>query len=143
MAHDAGRAAAGDEAYGLLVDRTVAVTAAGPALRLADDLARHRDHVAVGQVGAVAEGGQDQPGEVVAGPDLGDPVGRPDLDPHAPSPVTRATAAAAMAAVASGSLIISGTARAGTPASSSRGSWSASRVSTSQPSSTPPEAREP
>ena len=81
------RAAAGDHAHGLLVDRRLAVAGAGPALGLADDLAGHAHDVAVGQVGAVRQGGEHEAGEVVAGGDLGHAVGCPDLEPaHAPPP---------------------------------------------------------
>ncbi len=148
VSRDAGRTAAGEDAERLLVDRRLAVPDPDAPLGLADDLARDRDDVPVRQVGPAVQGREHQRREVVTGGDLGHPVGCPDLEstPSVPghlAPAASDTAAAAMAAVASWSLIIRGTAWARSPASSSRGSWSASRESTSQPSSTPPPDRAP
>ena len=86
-------------------------------------------------------------GLVLAGADLADPVDGQhrhrvagEGQGHRP---TSASARAAISAVASGSVIISGTARQGMPTASTRATASASRSSTSQPSSSPPVARAP
>ena len=137
-ADDRGRPAPSHHAHRLVGDRLVAAALTDLPLGLRDDLARDDHDVAVGQAVGADQTEQDRR-EVVAGTDLGGPVGRPDGESHA----TSSTAAAAIAAVASRSVIRSGTARQGRPASTTRRTSSASATSTSQPSSRPPSPRGP
>lgn len=137
--HDAQRAAPGHDPYRLGVDGGLAgVGGEHPALGLGDDLRGDQDDVAVGQRGG---GGRDQLGEVVALADLGQPGDGPDLEggcgAHARTSSARASASRAMAAVASRSVIISGTARQRMPAASTSATAPVSALSTSQPSSSP------
>lgn len=138
---DAQGAAPGHHPYGLRVDRGLPVGGLDdPALGLGDDLRGDQQDVAVEEVG---RGGRDQLGQVVAGTDLGqagegpDPVGGVRLAHAVRTSSARASASPAIRAVASTSLIISGTARQRMPAASTRSTLAASTVSTSQPSSSP------
>ena len=83
----------------------------------------------------------DQRSEVGPGGDFGKPVGRGDLE--ACHDVTSSMAAAAIAAVASRSVIIRGTATHGDPGGLDRRDVVGVGSSTSQPSSTPPADRAP
>ena len=145
VAHDGHRPAPRDDADRLLLDGRVAVARAHPPLGLAHHLAGHAQHVAVGETVVAPEGVEHDARQVVALDDLGHPVGGPHLEPaaHAGPGVTSETAAAAIAAVASWSDIMRGTAAARSPACSSPATCPASRSSTSQPSSTPPADRAP
>src|SRR4029453_6990632 len=93
---------------------------------LADDLARDHDDVALLDVG------RQEGSEIVTGGDLADALDRKDPDHGRP----RSNVACAIAAVASTSVIIRGTARQAIPAASTAATAPASTVSTSQPSST-------
>ncbi len=146
---DAQRAASGHHPHRLRVDRGLPVGGLDDAaLGLGHDLGRDEQHVSVGQPGL---GRRDQLGQVVAGPHLGQPRQGPHpvAVPAAASAVARLVAHAsrtssasvsasrAICAVASRSVIISGTARQRIPAAFTRVTESASTVSTSQPSSSP------
>ena len=130
---------AGHDPDGLLGEGVLALARPDPALGLADHLAGDDDDVAVGQ----HRRGGDQGGEVGPGADLRQPVGGADLAGRITVGRTSSIAAAAIAAVASWSVIMSGTAAQAIPAASTAATWWASESSTSQPSSTPPPARDP
>ncbi len=136
VAHDPGRTATRDQPHRLGGDPVLAVAVDDPALGLAHHLARHDDDVAVGEL----DHRDQEVGQVVARPDLRHPVRGGDGQHQGR---TSSMAAAAIAAVASWSVIIRGTAALRIPACSSAATWSASRSSTSQPSSTPPALRAP
>ena len=106
--HDPGLTALRDDPHELGVDRLLAAAVRQPALRLADDLRRHRDDVTVAQVGAFG----DQRGQVVAGRHLGQSGHREDLQvlPHRRTASARVSAASAIAAVLVSSVIHNGTA---------------------------------
>src|SRR5262245_6100133 len=131
---DPGRAAPGDHSYGMPGDELVAVALVDEPGGLAHDLARDDDGVAVGQPAQRRH--LDQRRQVVARPDLGEAADRDDLHAigHARSSSTKSKVATAIASVAAGSRINSGTARAAMPADSIRGTNSASASWTSQPS---------
>ncbi|CAM5688207.1 hypothetical protein SGLAM104S_01004 [Streptomyces glaucescens] len=151
---DAQGASAGDHADGLRVDRGLPVRRLDdPSLRLGHDLGGDQHHVPVGQSWL---GRRDQLGEVVPGRHLGDPGHRPDAEgggasvrgsvpvrdgaalvAHAARTSSASASASGHRAVASTSVIISGTALQRMPASSTRATEPASTVSTSQPSSSP------
>ncbi len=139
---DAQRPPAGDEPYRLRVDRGLAVLGReDPPLRLADDLRGDDEDVAVGEprLPVGRDRGRDDLDEVVAGPHLGNPGHGPDAiagnAAHARTSSASASAVRAIAAVASTSVIISGTARHRIPAASTSATASASTESTSHPSS--------
>ena len=91
--------------------------AAHPALGLGDHLAGHRDDVPVGSPssGRRPQQGDQHRRQVVARGHLGGAVRRPHRQLHRPARDTSSTAAAAIAAVASRSVISSGTARQARP----------------------------
>lgn len=134
-----------DHAYGLRVYGVLArVRRHDPALGLGDDLRGDQQDVPVPQVG---RGHRDQFRQVVARPDLGYALDGPYLVGgngrgggvrvgHREASAS-SSAARAISAVASRSVIISGTARQEIPAASTSATASASAVSTSQPSSSP------
>ncbi len=130
--------APGQQLDGLGRHRLEAGLVSHHALGLADHLAGHHHHVAVAHV---VSGVDQERGQVVSCLDLADPGYGKHLEPgHG---ATRSIAARAMAAVATWSVISSGTARHRIPAPSTRATSAASEVSTSQPSSTPPRSRAP
>lgn len=122
--------------YRLRVDRRLAVLGLhDAALGLRDDLGGDEDDIAVRQL---RRRPGDQLREIVAGLHLGQPGYGPDaVGRHTRTSSARASASRAIAAVVSGSVIISGTARQRMPASSTLATDAASTVSTSQPSSRP------
>ncbi len=139
--HDRGGATTGDHAHGLLADGRLPVAPTNLPLGLADHLAGHQHHVTVLEVEPAEQGA-----EVGAPIDLADvldgPGGQCPRGPRAAHRV-RSSAAETRSAVASWSVIHSGTARQRMPAASTRATAASSVVSTSQPSSTPPRERAP
>lgn len=145
--HDPQGAAPGHHPHRLPVDRRLAIGGLDhPALGLADDLRGHQQHVAVGELRQAVGGSRrgDQLDEIIAGLHLGHsrqrphPVsGHPLGAVHARTSSAMASASRTIAAVASRSVIISGTARQRIPAASTPSTASASTESTSQPSSSP------
>ena len=146
--HDRRRAPACDHAHRLVADGGRAVTRPHPALGLAHDLAGDQDDVAVVQV---------QPTRATSPRSV--PSATSPMPPTAQTSMcsaavlgprhfgvrhrARSIAAATRSAVASWSVIHSGTARQRMPAASIRSTDASSTVSTSQPSSTPPACRAP